>query len=188
MPSRGVNRGRRRSVHAKYRVDTRFGAIKALSMIRPVLLVAAPFFLALGLVLPLVRFETLYFFDDTPSLIEIIVSLWQGGDGLLAAIVALVSILLPFLKMIGITVEAMGITAEATAAGKGVGSLFYRRVVPHLSKWSMMDVLLVAIVIAAAKTTGLADAFTQPGLWCYAASSMISGLLHSLMGDASGPK
>ncbi|MGR9137298.1 paraquat-inducible protein A [Rhizobium leguminosarum] len=181
MPSRGGKTDTRRSVHAKYRIDTRFGAMKALSMIRPVLLVAAPFFLALGLVLPLVRFETLYFFDETPSLIEIIVSLWQGGDGLLAAIVALVSILLPSLKMIGIA-------AEATAAGGQAGSLFYRRVVPHLSKWSMMDVLLVAIVIAAAKTTGLADAFTQPGLWCYAASSMISGLLHSLMGDASGPK
>ena len=48
--------------------------------------------------------------------------------------------------------------------------------------------LLVAIVIAAAKTTGLANAFTQPGLWCYAASAMISGLLHSLKGNASGPK
>ncbi|NZD51005.1 paraquat-inducible protein A [Rhizobium leguminosarum] len=188
MPSRGGNTGRRQSVHAKCRIDERFNAMSALSMARPVLLVAAPFFLALGLVLPLVRFETLYFFDKTPSLIEIIVSIWQGGDGLLAAIVALVSILLPFVKMVGITVEATGITAEATAAGGGAGSLFYRRVVPHLSKWSMMDVLLVAIVIAAAKTTGLADAFTQPGLWCYAASSMISGLLHSLMGDASGPK
>ncbi|MEK1864670.1 MAG: paraquat-inducible protein A [Rhizobium leguminosarum] len=181
MPSRGGKTDTRRSVHAKYRIVTRFGAKKALSMSRPVLLVAAPFFLALGLVLPLVHFETLYFFDETPSLIEIIVSLWQGGDGLLAAIVALVSILLPSLKMIGIA-------AEATATGGQAGSLFYRRVVPHLSKWSMMDVLLVAIVIAAAKTTGLADAFTQPGLWCYAASSMISGLLHSLMGDASGPK
>ncbi|EJT04582.1 transmembrane protein [Rhizobium sp. CCGE 510] len=150
-------------------------------MVRPVLLVAAPFFLALGLVLPLVHFETLYFFDRTPSLIEIIISLWQGGDGLLSAIVAVVSILLPLLKMIGIAAEVM------TADG-GAGSLFYRRVVPQLSKWSMMDVLLVAIVIAAAKTTGLANAFTQPGLWCYAASSMISGLLHSLTGDASGPK
>lgn len=168
--------------------STRFVLMGALSMIRPVLLVAAPFLLALGLILPLVRFETLYFFNKTPSLIEIVLSLWQGGDGLLAAIVALVSIVLPFLKMVGITAEAMGITAEVTAAGGGTGSLFYRRVVPHLSKWSMMDVLLVAIVIAAAKTTGLADAFTQPGLWCYAASSMISGLLHSLMGDASGPK
>lgn len=155
--------------------------MRALSMIRPVLLVAAAFLLALGLILPLIRFETPYFFDRNPSLIEIVVSLWQGGDGSLAAIVALVSIVLPLLKLIGISAQAAG-------AGGGTGSLFYRRVVPHLSKWSIMDVLLVAIVIAAAKTTGLVDAFPQPGLWCYAASSMISGLLHSLMGDASGPK
>ncbi|MGY3611575.1 paraquat-inducible protein A, partial [Bradyrhizobium sp. Lot11] len=54
--------------------------MRALSLIRPVLLVAAPFLLALGLILPLVRFETLYFFNKTPSLIEIVISLWRGGD------------------------------------------------------------------------------------------------------------
>lgn len=53
--------------------------------------------------------------------------------------------------------------------------------VPFLSKWSMMDVLLVAIVIFAAKTSGLAEAFTQPGLWFYAASSMLAGLLHRFL-------
>ena len=151
-----------------------------LLVIRPVLLVTAPFLLALGLVLPLIRFEKLWFFDETPSLLQIVVSLWNGGYVALAALVGLVSIVLPVFKMIGIA-------AELTADGS-TGSLFYRNVVPHLSKWSMMDVLLVAIVIAAAKTTGLANAFTQPGLWCYAASAMISGLLHSLKGNASGPK
>jgi paraquat-inducible protein A len=151
-----------------------------LSAIRPVLLVMAPFLLALGLVLPLVRFEKLWFFEETPSLLEIVALLWNGGDIALATVVALVSIVLPVLKMIGIAAESM-------AAGI-TGSLVYRNVVPHLSKWSMMDVLLVAIVIAAAKTTGIANAFTQPGLWCYAASAMISGLLHSLGRDASGPK
>jgi len=35
-----------------------------------------------------------------------------------------------------------------------------------------MDVMLVAIVIAAAKTSGLANAFTEPGLWCYAGSAL----------------
>ncbi|MEX2743181.1 paraquat-inducible protein A [Rhizobium mongolense] len=149
--------------------------------IRPVLLAAAPFFLALGLVLPLIRFEKLYFFDETPSLVEIVALLWSGGDIPLALIVGIVSIVLPILKIIGIA-------AEATAAGGGTGGWFYRHAVPYLSKWSMMDVLLVAIVVAAAKTTGLADAFTQPGLWCYAASTIISGLLHSLQGNASGPK
>ncbi|MBB3390423.1 putative paraquat-inducible protein A [Rhizobium sp. BK275] len=72
-----------------------------LSAIRPVLLVAALFLLALGLVLPLVRFEKLWFFDETPSLLEIVASLWGGGDVALAALVALVSIVLPVLKMIG---------------------------------------------------------------------------------------
>ena len=152
-----------------------------LAWIKPVLLVAAPFFLALGLVLPLIRFETLYFFDETPSLIGIIASLWSGGEALLAASVGLVPIILPVCKIVSLAVEA-------TAAGGGTGSWFYRHAVPHLSKWSMMDVLLVAVVIAAAKTTGLADAFTQPGLWCYAAATIISGPLHSLSENASGPK
>jgi paraquat-inducible protein A len=44
------------------------------------------------------------------------------------------------------------------------------RLLGAVSKWSMMDVLLVALVIFAAKTSGLADAFTQPGLWFYATS------------------
>ena len=41
----------------------------------------------------------------------------------------------------------------------------------------MMDVMLVALVIVAAKTSGMASAFTQPGLWFYAASAIMAGLL-----------
>lgn len=150
--------------------------------LRPVLLVTAPLLLGFGLVLPLVRFETLYFFTEIPSLLAIVSSLWQTGNTLLCLIVILVSVVLPVMKMIGLA-------AEASGAGKGrAGSLFYHHVIPHLSKWSMMDVLLVAIVIVAAKGTGLASAFTQPGLWCYAGSAIISGLLHSLNEKVSGPK
>jgi paraquat-inducible protein A len=36
----------------------------------------------------------------------------------------------------------------------------------------MMDVLLVAIVVFAAKTSGLANAFSQPGLWFFALSAI----------------
>jgi paraquat-inducible protein A len=149
---------------------------------KAIFLVAAPFLLALGLVLPLVRFEKLYFFSETPSLLAIIQSLWQTGDGFLAAIVALVSIVLPVLKMVSLAVEAI------SDGEGGTGTFFFSHVVPQLSRWSMMDVLLVAIVIAAAKTSGLASAFTQSGLWCYAGSTIISGLLHSLLRKASGPK
>lgn len=146
------------------------------------LLVAAPFLLAFGLVLPLVRFEKLYFFTETPSLLAIIQSLWQSGDALLAVVVALVSIVLPILKIVSLAIEAIAKREGET------GTFFFSHVVPQLSRWSLMDVLLVAIVIAAAKTSGLASAFTQPGLWFYAGSTIVSGLLHFLLRKESGPK
>jgi paraquat-inducible protein A len=142
--------------------------------VKAALLVTAPLFLALGIVLPLVRFETLYVFSDNPSLLEIVVSLWDEGNPALGVLVALLSIVFPVVKMTGIAAEAIG-------AGQGSTSqVLLDRLVPVLSRWSMMDVLLVALVIFAAKTSGIAQAFTQPGLWFYAGSSVLAGVLHGL--------
>lgn len=140
-----------------------------------VMLVLSAIFLALGLILPLVRFETFYFFTETPSLVAIIWSLWQGGNGPLAVLVAMLSIAFPVLKLVGLTAEAI------TPAERRHSDALLSRLVPHLSRWSMTDVMLVAIVIFAAKTTGLASAFTQPGLWFYAGSSVIAGLLQMIL-------
>lgn len=137
------------------------------------LLVGASAFFALGITLPLMRFESFYLFSTDASLVEVIASLWAGGDQALAALIALVSIVFPLAKLWLVATEAM-----AGEAHPGQGG--FARLVPALSKWSMTDVLLVAIVIFATKTSGLAQAFTQPGLWFYAASTLavvaISGL------------
>ena len=137
----------------------------------PLFLVASAFSLALGLVLPLVRFEKLYFFSETPSLIGIVTSLWSQGSPALALVIALLSIAFPIAKLIGIAVEA-----TAPSAG-GRQDRAVARLLPILGKWSMMDVMLVALVIVAAKTSGMATAFTQPGLWFYAASAVMTGIL-----------
>jgi len=140
-------------------------------LVVPAFLVLSALFLAFGLVLPLVRFEKLYFFDETPSLIDIVVSLWQQGSGGLAVLVGLFSIVFPVIKLLGIALEA---TAPAQSGGR---ENWIARLLPILGKWSMMDVMLVALVIVAAKTSGMASAFTQPGLWFYAASAIMTGLL-----------
>ena len=137
----------------------------------PLFLVASAFSLALGLVLPLVRFEKLYFFSETPSLIGIVTSLWSQGSPALALVIALLSIVFPIAKLIGIAIEA-----TAPSAG-GRQDRAVARLLPILGKWSMMDVMLAALVIVAAKTSGMATAFTQPGLWFYAASAVMTGIL-----------
>lgn len=143
--------------------------------VKAVMLVVAPMFFALGVVLPLVRFEKLYFFVDNPSLVAIVAALWRDGNAALALLVGLLSIVFPAIKLVGLAAEAFAISGSGPRGG------LLHALVPFLSKWSMMDVLLVAIVIFAAKTSGFAEAFTQPGLWFYALSSVLAGLLHHLL-------
>ena len=135
-----------------------------------IFLTLAPISFALGIVLPLVKFESFYFFDETPSLVGIVSTLFDGGDFLLAILVACFSILFPIVKQFAVTYEAFSRGKEQPE--------FLSKLVPVLSKWSMMDVLLVAIVIVAAKTSGMANAFSQPGLWFYAASALLTILAH----------
>jgi len=136
------------------------------------LFITASACLAIGLVLPIIRFETLYFFTETPSLLELVGALFQGGDIALALVVGIFSIAFPIAKLAGIGLQLSGWSRN---------SGLFRRVMPHLSKWSMMDVMLVAIVVFAAKSSGLASAVSQPGLWFYAASTIIAGLLPALI-------
>ncbi|TDK39276.1 paraquat-inducible protein A [Rhizobium deserti] len=141
-----------------------------------ILLALAALFLVFGLFLPIIRFERLYFFNETPSLLELISGLWSQGDIGLCVVVGLFSIVFPIVKLIGLGLQIF----------VRDGSLvFLRRAMPHLSKWSMMDVMLVAIVVFAAKSSGLAQAAAQPGLWFYAGSTLIAGLLSSLLPTAS---
>lgn len=132
-------------------------------LLTALLLAVAAFSLAIGITQPLVRFERLFVFSSTPSLIEIVQELWRASDRALAALVALVSIVLPALK---IMTAHMVLAAEGSGPARGR----LKTMLSVVSKWSMMDVLLVAIAIFAAKTSGLADAFTQPGIWFYALS------------------
>ena len=126
---------------------------------RPLLLLIAAISFGLGISLPLIRFEKLYFFTETPSLIEVISSLWQENEIALAGLVFAFSILFPLCKLAA--------TFQAVLRGRKPGGW-----AAGLAKWSMVDVLLVAILIFAAKTSGFANAFTQPGLWFFALSTI----------------
>lgn len=140
-------------------------------LIVPVLLILSAISLGLGLVLPLVMFEKLYFFSETPSLLGVIASLWLQGNQMLAVVVGLFSVVFPVIKLVGVAYEA------TTPAGDAAHDRVLARLLPLLARWSMMDVMLVALVIVAAKTSGMASAFTQPGIWFYAGSAVLTSLL-----------
>lgn len=129
-------------------------------LIAPMLLVAS-FCFALGITLPLIAVDRLFVFSEEPSLVAIVSGLWTEGDRALAAVVALFSLVLPALKL-------LLLHAAAYDRNGTMGHLSGR--LHALARWSMLDVVLVAIVIFAAKTSGLATAISKPGLWFFAAS------------------
>ena len=140
--------------------------------ILPILLFAATVSFALGVTLPLVRVERFFLFADEPSQVDLVASLWKGGDPFLAMVVGLFSIVFPTVKLCLLHVAAHG-GAEAARTIPGW--------VRGLSNWSMLDVVLVALVIFAAKTSGLASAFTRPGLWFFALSVVLTATVSALV-------
>lgn len=135
-------------------------------MIKSVLLLVAAVSFGLGISLPLIRFDRFYFLSDTPSLIDVTFELWNTGEFLLTFLVVLFSIVFPLAKML-------------TAFHAASHNSQLPQWVSILGKWSLMDVLLVAIVIFAAKTSGFASAFAQPGVWFYTISAVLTAVATS---------
>ena len=138
------------------------------------LLFVAIFCFTLGITMPILHMQKLYFFEETPSILSLTHALWLEGSALLALVVLLFSVVFPLLKLGIIFITAIAPTAELAHSP-------LIRWAGVLSKWSMMDVLLVALVITAAKTSGLAEAIVQPGLWFYAISALCGAIVAGLL-------
>jgi paraquat-inducible protein A len=150
-------------------------------LVPPILLFVATIAFALGVTLPLIRVERLYFFTEEPSLTGMVAALWRGGDPVLAIVIVLFSVVFPAVKLM-----LLHVAAHSGRAAHDRLPAWLR----GLSNWSMLDVVLVALVIFAAKTSGLATAFTKPGLWFFALSVVltvaVSALLRRERPDAGG--
>lgn len=143
------------------------GAMAAL-----LLAVAAASFM-LGITLPIMRLERFFILADSYSLIEMVQALYADGEVLLALILLVFSILLPAAKIILLSFLLVCGREQALS-----GAL--HRLAGALGKWSMLDVLLVALVIFAAKTSGIASAVSEPGLYFFCLSvlaTMAGGML-----------
>jgi paraquat-inducible protein A len=137
------------------------------SPLLPLLLLGASLSFVLGVTQPLMEIDRLYFFTATPSLIEVTTGLWTHGDYAIAIITALFSLVFPLAKLAVLHLAAYPSTAGALAIPAWFKSL---------ARWSMLDVLVVALIIFAAKTSGLATAVAKPGLWFFALSVVMTAM------------
>jgi paraquat-inducible protein A len=136
-----------------------------------VCLILAAVCLPLGLTLPVLETTRLWVFKDSYSLVDTVGALFEAGETALALIIALFSMVTPVVKL-GV-VSLLHIQAPSP---KNDLALWAER----LGKWSLTDVLVIAILIVVWSGTGPQLA-VQPGLWFFAASAMLLLLASGLI-------
>ncbi len=140
-----------------------------------VLALAAAVCLVLGLTLPVMKLTRLYFWTDTPSILSIVSALWASGEIFLAGVVFVFSIVFPALKLLYIAMAG-----TLTAFDPARRSRLLKRI-GWLGKWSMLDVLVLALLVFYAQAIEFADAVSLPGVYFFAASVFLTMIAYSLI-------
>jgi paraquat-inducible protein A len=107
---------------------------------------------------------------DTYSLIEAIIELFRNGNLVLSVIIFIFSILFPLSKIIALNyIWNREITPESRKT--------VLNIISAISKWSMLDVFVIASVIVIAKLSSVADAEARWGIYVFGIHVLISMLL-----------
>ncbi len=136
------------------------------TLIVPALLVLSTALLLIGLSLPLLYSQKL-FWESTYSVWVGILALWRQGEQLLATLLFFFSILFPSVKLLALAI----IWFVKLSEHKRVVLLHWLGL---LGKWSMLDVFVVAILIVLVKLGPFVKIEPRAGVYVFAAAIVAS--------------
>lgn len=124
--------------------------------------------LLLGLVLPIITLERLLLVRNTFSIVSGTAALASEGRYALLALVGGFSIVLPVIKLI--------VLATTWNRGAASGRRARRALdwITILGRWSMLDVFIVAVLVASVQLGALADVQLHAGLYAFAVSVLLA--------------
>ena len=146
------------------------------SFLLGLMIVGAAVCLVLGLTLPIMRLTRFYIWTDVHSLVSIVRELYVSGEIFLASIICIFSVIFPFFKLLYL----LALYSVRQVHPGGGPSRWLKRI-SWLGKWSMLDVLVLALVIFYAKATNLADATSMPGIYLFAVAVILTMIANSMV-------
>jgi paraquat-inducible protein A len=158
---------------------------KALSPVRNFLLsfliILATVFFVLGIILPVIRFTTVYVWTAEHSILSIIYALYESNEYFLCTVVFAVSIFFPFLKLFYLL---------TLVTSPDLSPEFRRRsfsTMEWLGRYSMTDVMVLALMIFYVNSSGYTEAVVMPGVYFFAASALITMLAYAWANTVPAP-
>jgi paraquat-inducible protein A len=156
--------------------EPELGPVKRFSAFRnfvlSFLIIIATVFFALGIILPVIQFTTIYVWTDKHSIATIIYALYQNQEFFLCTVVFAVSIFFPFLKLLYLLTLVTSPDLSSEFRAKSIATMEW------LGRYSMTDVMVLALMIFYVNSSGYTTASVLPGVYFFAASAIITMLAY----------
>ncbi len=123
---------------------------------------------ALGVMLPSIRFTTVYVWSNEHSIASIIWALWSTREFFLCAVIAVFSVVFPFLKLLYLLTLCLSPNISADFRQRSISTMEW------LGRYSMTDVMVLALMIFYMNSSGYTEARVLPGVYCFAASALMT--------------
>lgn len=130
------------------------------------LLIAAYILIVPANVLPVMVSGSL-FGSESDTIMSGVAFLWNDGSWLLAAILFIASIAVPFAKLLAMTFLLISVQRRSTLAPEQRTRLY--RVLEFVGRWSMIDIYVAAILTALVQFGGLMSIQAGPGAIAFGA-------------------
>jgi len=129
--------------------------------------------LGIGLFAPILTFKKLLFYKSTVSIYSVLTGLFQEKEFILFLIVVVFSVIFPVTKNFMIALIRYMRSEPTEAMNKRLHYL------SQISKWSMLDVFLVALLVVIVRLGVLGKVEVRWGIFVFAASVILSSLATS---------
>lgn len=141
---------------------------KGIEKLAPLFFGASCLMLFIGVSLPIVKVSSLLIFTNSISIVSSIYLLWRSDEYFVAVIIVAFSIALPVAKIAVSDYVWRGCSLVQAQKGRSIGMLEW------VGRWSMLDVLVIALIVVSLKASMLGDAKTEPGIYFFSASVLCS--------------
>lgn len=148
----------------------------AIAVIVNLLLLLSFIFLAIGLWAPLITVKEFYFFSDNVSLMSALKVLWAEQEWGLVILLGSFSVVFPTIKILILLVIWNFEAPESQYHKK------HLRWLETYSKWSMLDVFVVALLVVSIKLSSVLDAHVEYGIYAFSISVILVMLISNWMG------
>lgn len=146
------------------------------------LIIIATVFFALGVILPVIQFTTIYVWTDKHSIATIIYALYTNQEYFLCAVVFAVSIFFPFLKLLYLLTLVTSADLSPEFRARSFSTMEW------IGRYSMTDVMVLALMIFYVNSSGYTTATVMPGVYYFAASAIITMLAYGWANSVSAPR